>query len=154
MSFKHAIGKKKKCINCGVSFISVGINQKRCGSVKNKTGCSWKNHKFLLSRSAKTGELRESYFRNKTGFFAGHPIKEKLLKKYSDKCPICNGNEKLEVNHIIPKCVGGTDNEDNLEILCHKCNLSEYNRIVFIALKYFFENANKKAISVCKRLDS
>jgi RNA-directed DNA polymerase len=53
--------------------------------------------------------------------------KRKLAKKNKYKCRVCNnslvGDEPLEVNHIVPKIIGGSDAYENLELLhksCHK----------------------------------
>jgi len=34
----------------------------------------------------------------------------------------CGATENLEVDHIIPLCSGGKHDEDNMQILCKKCN--------------------------------
>lgn len=60
------------------------------------------------------------------------PIK---VFEYSEKfveqgksCAKCFSNEKLEIDHIIPKSLGGTDNIDNLQILCSTCNKRKKNK--------------------------
>ena len=51
-------------------------------------------------------------------------ILKKLLYKYKFKCVKCGNNNKpdLSIDHIIPISKGGSDNFDNLQILCKKCN--------------------------------
>lgn len=41
-----------------------------------------------------------------------------LYDKYHGKCAICNFDEVVEVHHMIPRYLGGTDHPDNLILLC------------------------------------
>lgn len=47
-------------------------------------------------------------------------VKEKVKKKYQNKCYIC-GQPATTVHHIIPKALGGKDEEWNLVPLCENC---------------------------------
>ena len=38
------------------------------------------------------------------------------------KCELCGDTYGLELHHIIPRCCGGTDDEDNLVLVCGKCH--------------------------------
>ncbi len=52
-------------------------------------------------------------------------LKYKIFKRDGYRCVICGNTAKempLEIDHLIPRCKGGTDNEDNLRVLCHSCN--------------------------------
>jgi len=49
-------------------------------------------------------------------------LREKILKKYDDKCCFCGSKDNLEIDHIIPVFQGGTNDEDNLRVLCQSCN--------------------------------
>lgn len=48
----------------------------------------------------------------------------KLLHKYNFQCNKCgcNDKKKLTIDHIKPFSKGGTDNFNNLQILCKSCN--------------------------------
>lgn len=37
-------------------------------------------------------------------------------------CQLCGTEDNLSVDHIVPRSLGGTDNLDNLEVLCSSCN--------------------------------
>jgi 5-methylcytosine-specific restriction endonuclease McrA len=43
------------------------------------------------------------------------------LKFRSMRCVICNSWD-IEIDHIIPVSLGGTNDESNLQSLCKKCN--------------------------------
>lgn len=41
------------------------------------------------------------------------------------KCAMCGSTDSLELDHILPYMNGGTDDESNLQWLCHKCHASK-----------------------------
>ena len=43
-------------------------------------------------------------------------------------CQMCGTEEKLTVDHIIPRVLGGDDNPSNLQVLCGSCNSSKGGR--------------------------
>lgn len=45
-----------------------------------------------------------------------------VMKRDDYKCKICVTEEDLTIDHIIPLLDGGTNLEDNLQVLCSKCN--------------------------------
>ena len=55
--------------------------------------------------------------------------KKKLLKVWSNQCAICNNNQFLEFHHIIPRAKGGSDDYDNLIVLCPCCHAKIHNKI-------------------------
>jgi 5-methylcytosine-specific restriction endonuclease McrA len=54
-------------------------------------------------------------------------LREKIRLQAGDRCGYCLSLQKyvlrlLEIEHIIPKAKGGTDEEDNLWLACCLCN--------------------------------
>ena len=59
----------------------------------------------------------------------GEPSITAILKAANAKCKKCGTQENLSVNHKIPRADGGTNDAENLEILCRKCH-DEYHGII------------------------
>ena len=57
------------------------------------------------------------------GTLHGYEVREYLLEKHKRKCAYCGkGDVKFEVEHIVPKALGGTNRIGNLTLACHSCN--------------------------------
>ncbi|HEY6542390.1 MAG TPA: RNA-guided endonuclease IscB [Ktedonobacteraceae bacterium] len=60
------------------------------------------------------------------GTLAGYEVREYLLEKWNRRCAYCSGaGVPLEVEHLVPKSRGGTNNISNLVISCRPCNQSK-----------------------------
>lgn len=58
-------------------------------------------------------------------------LRHEVFKRDGYRCVECGATNRettLHVDHIIPKSEGGTDELDNLQTLCEKCNLAKKNR--------------------------
>lgn len=49
-------------------------------------------------------------------------IRRQVWKQAASKCQNCGSVHALQVDHIQPKALGGTDNQENLRLLCRPCN--------------------------------
>jgi len=66
-------------------------------------------------------ETKELYKKKKLRFLnmTGRKLAYKeLYIKYGGKCAVCGFDEVVEVHHIIPRYLNGSDNIDNLILLC------------------------------------
>jgi 5-methylcytosine-specific restriction protein A len=60
-------------------------------------------------------------------------VRQALLRKQRHTCQLCGVNSivsTIEIDHIIPIALGGTNRFENLQLLCRRCNRSKGSRIV------------------------
>tara|TARA_A200000159_G_scaffold124638_1_gene119578 strand:- start:127 stop:432 length:306 start_codon:yes stop_codon:yes gene_type:complete len=51
-------------------------------------------------------------------------IRRQVLASYNDCCAACgcSDTEALQIDHVVPQSKGGSDEIDNLQVLCYVCN--------------------------------
>ena len=54
-----------------------------------------------------------------------YKIRKQVLERDAYRCVVCESYKNLHVDHIIPIAKGGTNDIDNLQVLCANCNLSK-----------------------------
>jgi 5-methylcytosine-specific restriction endonuclease McrA len=80
-------------------------------------------------------------------------VKERILKKCNYICVNCGATKDLQVDHIVPLCSGGRHDEDNLQILCKKCNLTKPKKPLLNSFdKFFIKGDGKNYILMSKNL--
>ena len=63
------------------------------------------------------------------GELAGYEVREYLLTKFERRCAYCGTTDtQLEIEHVIPRSIGGSDRVSNLAIACHSCNQAKGNQ--------------------------
>ena len=87
--------------------------------------CEEKIQQYLEKRGLATWDYR----------FTDNPVPDsiryKVLKADKQRCALCGITAKdrmLDVDHILPLSRGGKSTEDNLQVLCSKCNRSKGNK--------------------------
>ena len=63
-----------------------------------------------------------------------------------NRCVICGSKYDLEIDHIFPISKGGKSTPDNLQTLCHNCNVLKSNEIVDGAIDPKIKRMNENAI--------
>lgn len=62
------------------------------------------------------------------GELFGYDVREYLLEKWGRTCAYCGKKDvPLEIDHIKPKSLGGSNRVSNLTISCHPCNQKKSN---------------------------
>lgn len=58
-------------------------------------------------------------------------LRQEIFERDGYTCVICGSTEKesLEIDHIMPISKGGKTEPDNLQTLCHDCNIRKGNDI-------------------------
>ncbi len=54
-------------------------------------------------------------------------IREQIIRR-DGCCQMCGSDERLSVDHIVPRVAGGDDNPSNLQVLCSSCNSAKGGR--------------------------
>ena len=78
----------------------------------------------------KRGEAIWAHRRKSTGYVPG-TARYEILKQAKFRCELCgiSADEKaLEVDHILPRNLGGSDEQHNLQALCYSCNATKRDR--------------------------
>ena len=66
--------------------------------------------------------------RSKSAGYVSGSVRYNLLKRAKSRCELCGitaDQKALEIDHIIPRNKGGSDEESNLQVLCYSCNASK-----------------------------
>lgn len=74
-------------------------------------------------------------------------IDKNKFKKMNKKCYVCGVKEYLQIHHIIPRSIGGSEEWDNLILLCKKHHLELHK----ISEKCFYKN-DKYFLELLKKM--
>ena len=56
-------------------------------------------------------------------------VRNAVWQRDGGKCVECEDDQYLEFDHIIPFAKGGASFENNLQVLCRRCNMSKSDKI-------------------------
>ena len=71
-------------------------------------------------------------------------LREEICALYGNVCYGCSSTEKITVDHIVPKSVGGLAVPTNLQLLCDKCNREKADNLpkrLILALDFLMRPA-------------
>ena len=55
-------------------------------------------------------------------------VKRKISECWNHRCAVCDRNDILEFHHLIPLSEGGSDDYDNIILLCASCHATVHGR--------------------------
>ncbi len=101
----------------------------------------------LVAFIEKRGKSVYSHRRKSTGYISG-TIRYEVLKRAKFRCELCGisaGEKALEVDHILPRNHGGSDDISNFQSLCYSCNAMKRDRddTDFRGLRDSYNDRNK-----------
>ena len=88
--------------------------------------CEKKLNEYIKKRGDDIWE-----YRTLSGGVISGSMRYELLKEANRKCLLCGISAKerpLDVDHIVPRSKGGSDDKSNLQVLCSKCNRGKSNK--------------------------
>lgn len=56
-------------------------------------------------------------------------VRQRVWQTYGGRCVDCGASDYLEYDHIIPHSKGGSNDENNIQLLCRRCNLKKSDHI-------------------------
>lgn len=54
--------------------------------------------------------------------YIDHEIVKRVFKRFKGQCVYCGSRERSTLEHLTPLSRGGTNDEHNLAVACHRCN--------------------------------
>ena len=89
---------------------------------------SWRKALVAASRFSGSGEVPEEEPGRPRRVSFGFRVRFLILQRGLYRCRICKASGvKLEVDHIVPLSLGGSNDIDNLQALCVQCNRGKSN---------------------------
>jgi len=112
--FGKSCRKEVKCLVCE-NMILGGRHSKTCSRAcanKNRTGVKYKKLGAPRKDKAKTSKI----------------LRQRLIELRGPKCEECpyDNLNVLQPHHIIERCNGGTDDIENLKLLCPNCHCTKH----------------------------
>ena len=67
--------------------------------------------------------------KKKYGKYISERKKNKIFSKFNYKCKKCYSKNDIQIDHILPYSLGGSNETGNLQALCKECNYKKFNHI-------------------------
>jgi len=119
---RHGIVRKEK-----KEYSLVGFDELSEAEVEDLVErCQRKRDEYIESRGNRIWSHR-----TKSGGYISGTLRYEVLKRAKFHCELCGipaDQKALEVDHIIPRNQGGSDDLSNLQALCYSCNAMKRGR--------------------------
>ena len=77
----------------------------------------------------KKNKVFKNYNPNYTRYISSE-VKQAVWNRDGGKCVCCGSSIRLEFDHVIPVAKGGSNFENNIQLLCYDCNRTKSTNIV------------------------
>ena len=87
--------------------------------------------KFIIDYVYDPVNIRYEDYRN-----SWNVVRKKMTKlvmgRDKNECNYCGSTDHLQIDHIYPMVRGGSNDLDNLQILCRKCNVKKSAKVYYV----------------------
>lgn len=168
IGYYHNHNKKFKCKYCNMEFENHCVLGSHIKNIHKKIikptytyKCEKCNTVFYKNKKIKKGRrihcdiCKRKVVHSKDDFVNIKDLSSrtisKILKKLNMKCSICGWNKATcDIHHILPKKCGGTDDNNNLIILCPNCHRMVHNHSNEITKEMLLDNSLDKVFKQIK----
>jgi len=84
-------------------------------------------YRFTLSSGGEETEILDPDNYRSRGITSD--VQKEVWKRDGGRCVKCGSDKKLHFDHIIPFSKGGSNDADNIQILCSKCNIKKSDKV-------------------------
>lgn len=56
-------------------------------------------------------------------------VRQRVWQRYGGRCADCGSTQYIEFDHIVPVARGGSNSDQNVQLLCRRCNLKKSDNI-------------------------
>ncbi|ASV73292.1 hypothetical protein THTE_0690 [Thermogutta terrifontis] len=74
-------------------------------------------------------QTRVAKVEGKTSRYIPRDVRQRVWQRYGGRCAECGATDYLEFDHIIPVAKGGSNSDNNVQLLCRRCNLKKSDSI-------------------------
>lgn len=103
------------------------IEEYEVGSERYWQVLGWNHQKIdqpIVKHPDSDGKVEQ--FSRRLGGKQRQLLRIRLVEKYGEKCMNCGSTTNLAIDHIVPRCKGGSNEFENLQLLCKPCNNEKY----------------------------
>ena len=109
--------------------ISVQIINKPLYQIYFDEECAFDAAVFEAAVNIATQRSSESDETPKPSRHISKEVRARVWQAYGGRCVECGADDYLEFDHIIPHSKGGSNEENNIQLLCRRCNLAKSDTI-------------------------
>ncbi|NBP60230.1 MAG: HNH endonuclease [Candidatus Fonsibacter lacus] len=123
---KRRDGEKKKLYGQKyqkTNKVALAEYQKKYRKEKKDIVSKWEKKRSQNPKRKMYVAMRDSWRRSqKTINLIGNQDLLRIYKELGQSCVVCKTTKDITIDHIVPISKGGTNNQENLQILCRSCN--------------------------------
>ena len=75
---------------------------------------------------------KKNNFRDSRGKLTRRMARQVIIETLDRTCAYCGTEKKLDIHHVMPLYLGGTDRLNNFELICGRCHREIHKQLEYI----------------------